>query len=114
MILTIVGLGVWAGFRASQAESRETQFFTGLAIFLTCHLLFCVVVWYRAPAGSGDAVLMPVVALMSSAFLAGILPRVFWPAAERAHLLGTIATSVVVIVTMLRFRRRVRRRARAA
>ena len=57
---------------------------------------------------------MPVVALLSAAMLIGILPRLFWPAAESIHIAGSIAslivTTVVIVMQIRRIVIQVRRR----
>ena len=102
-----VGLGAWAGFRADGSTAVETWFQTGLAVFLTCNLLFGYWVWSRAKPGSGDRMVMPTVMLMSAGMLVGILPRLFWPAAERLHIAGSIASLAVLVGTVIvQYRRR--------
>jgi hypothetical protein len=60
---------------------------------------------------------LPTVVLLSVSMLLGILPRVFWPAAERLHHAGTIGSVVVLtvlVIMQIRRWRKVRRGASAA
>ena len=88
-----------------------------LAIVIGGNLVLCLWVRYRARPGSGDAMVMtsdrravvssmPVVALLSAAMLIGILPRLFWPAAEGIHIAGSIASLIVTtVVSVMQIRR---------
>ena len=107
-------LGVWGGFRGWQSAS---VMLAGLAFVIACNLLLCLWLLYRARPGSGDAMVLPTVALLSGSMLVGILPRLFWPEAEGLHLAGTIASAIVptVLLTIqIRDRRRLRRNTRPA
>ena len=107
--------GVWAGVSAWQSASVMANIQTGLAIVIGGNLLFCVWLWYRAQPGSGDSMVLPTIALLSASMLLGILPRLFWPAAERLHVAGSIASIIVptvLVVMQIRRRRRLRRTAR--
>jgi uncharacterized membrane protein YhhN len=97
-------LGAWAGFRAD--ASIDARFQTGLAVFLACHLLFCIAVWYHTEPGSGDRLVLPTVMLTSAAMLIGILPRLFWPGAERLHIAAWIVGLGVMAVALIRQVRR--------
>jgi hypothetical protein len=102
-----MALGVWSGVRAWQSASVAVNIQAGLAIFIGCNLVLCLWVWHRARPGSGDAMVMPVVALLSAAMLIGILPRLFWPAAEGIHIAGSIASMIVTtVVLVMQIRRR--------
>ena len=106
-----VVLGAWAGFRANGSDSLDAKFQAGLATFLACHLLFCLWVWYRAMPGSGDRMVLPGVMVLSASMLVNILPRVFWPGAERLHIAATTTSAaglVVVLVMHIRRRRALR------
>ena len=110
-----LALGVWGGVRAWQSASVAVNIQSGLAIAIGCNLALCVWVWYRARPGSGDARVMPVIALLSAAMLVGILPGLFWPAADGLHIGGSIASIIVttaVLVMQFRLLRRLRRGAR--
>jgi len=104
-------LGVWGGVRAWQSASVSWNIQVALAIVIGGNLFFCLWVWYRARPESGDAMVVPTIALLSAAMLVGILPRVFWPAAEGIHIAGSIASLVVttVVLIMQIRRRRIRR-----
>jgi hypothetical protein len=111
LALAAFGLGVWAASRADGSALIETRFQTGIAIFLGCNLLFGIWVWWRAKPGSGDRMLMPTNSLMTAAMLIGILPRLFWPAAQSAHIAATIVSLGVMAVTVIvqhRRRKRIR------
>ncbi len=103
----LVALGVWAGFRADGSPSTNMKFHAGLATFYACHLLFGLWVWSRAKPGSGDRVVLPPVMLLSASMLVSILPRVFWPGAERFHFAATtICGAGLVAVLVMHIRRR--------
>jgi hypothetical protein len=110
--IVTAALGVWGGVRAWQSASVSWNIQAALAIVIGGNLILCLWVWYRARPGSGDAMVIPVIALLSAAMLVGILPRVFWPAAEGIHIAGSIASLVVptVVLIMQIRRRRIRRR----
>ena len=99
-----VVLGAWAGFRAD--ASIDARFQTGLAVLHACHLLFCIWVWYRAKPGSGDRLVLPTFMLTSAAMLISILPRLFWPSAERLHITASIVGFGVMAVALIRQVRR--------
>ena len=107
-----LALGIWAGIQAHQSASLSWKIEAGLAIVIGCNFLFCLWLWYRARPGSGDAMVVPVIALLSASMLVGILPRVFWPASEGIHIAGSIASIIAttaVVIILLRRRRRLRR-----
>jgi hypothetical protein len=58
--------------------------------------------------------ILPTVVLLSASMLLGILPRVFWPAAERLHHAGSIASVVVLTVLVIAQIRRWRKLRRGA
>ena len=110
-------LGVWGGFRAWQSASVMVTFQAGLAFVIACNLLLCLWLWYRARPGSGDAMVLPSVALLSGSMLVGILPRLLWPDARGLQLAGLIASVIVpTVVLIIQIRRagRFRRNARPA
>ena len=110
-------LGVWGGVRAWQSASVTVEIQAGLAIVIGCNLVLCLWVWYRARPDSGDAMVMPVIALLSASMLVGILPRLFWPAAERIHIAGSLASkigTIVVLIVQIRRLRSLRRGTRPA
>ena len=103
--------GFWAGVSAW----HSTGVLAGAAILIGGNLLFCVWLWRRAQPGSGDAMVLPTLVVLSAAMLLGILPRLFWPAAEGVQIAGSIAKVLVVtvlVVMQIRNRRRLRRAAR--
>ena len=107
-----LALGIWGGIQAYESASLSSKTEAGLAIVIGCNLLFCLWLWYRARPGSGDAMAVPIIALLSAAMLVGILPRVFWPADEGIHIAGSIASIIAttaVVIILLRRRRRLRR-----
>ena len=102
-------LGFWGGFRAWQSAGIGTNILSGAAILAACNLLLAIWVWYRARPGSGDAMVLPTSVVLAASMLVGILPRLFWPAAEGLQIAGSIASIVVVtvsIVIQMRNRRR--------
>jgi hypothetical protein len=110
-------LGLWGGMRAWQSATVAVTFQAGLAFVIACNLLLCLWLWYRARPGSGDAIVLPSVALMSASMLVGILPRLLWPDLKGLQLAGTIVSAIVVTVLLtiqIRHRLRLRRNARAA
>ena len=111
LAVVAVALGVWGGVRAQQSGSGLAVE-TGLAIVIGFNVVLCLWVWYRARPRSGDAMVMPVLALLSASMLLGILPRLIWPAAESIHVagsIGSIIVTIVVAVIQVRRRRRLRR-----
>ena len=107
-----VAIGLWGGVSAWHSATVMVQFQVGLAIFIGCVFLFCLWLWYQARPGSGDAMVAPWLALVNAAMLAGVLPRLLWPAARGLHLAGSI-TSILVLATLLVMqirRRSIRRR----
>ena len=110
--IVAAALGVWGGVRAWQSASVSGNIQAALAIVIGGNLILCLWVWYRARPGSGDAMVIPTISLLSAAMLVGILPRVFWPAAEGIHIAGSIASLIVttVVLIMQIRRRRIRRR----
>jgi FtsH-binding integral membrane protein len=110
-------LGFWAGVSAWQQAGVGTNILAGVAILIGGNLLLCVWLWRRAQPGSGDAMVLPTVVVLSAAMLLGILPRLFWPAAEGLQIAGSIASVLVmtvVVVIQIRNRRRLRRGTRPA
>ena len=112
--IVAVALGVWGGVRAWQSASVAVNIQAGLAIVIGGGLVLCLWGWYRARPGSGDAMVAPVIALLSAAMLVGILPRVFWPAAEGIHIAGSIVSMIVTTVALIMQIRRRRSRRRGA
>ena len=112
--IVAAALGVWGGVRAWQSASVAGNIQAGLSIVIGGNLVLCLWLWYRARPGSGDAMVMPVIALLSAAMLVGILPRVFWPAAEGIHIAGSIASIIVTTVVLIMQIRRLRSHRRGA
>jgi hypothetical protein len=105
-------LGFWAGVSAWQSPGGWTNLLAGAAILLAGNLLLFVWLWRRARPGSGDAMVLPLVGVSSGGMLLGILPRLFWPAAEDIQIAGSIASVLVVtvlLVIQVRNRRKFRR-----
>jgi hypothetical protein len=90
-----LALGVWGGVRAWQSGSGAVSKDAVIAIVLGANLVLCLGVWYWARPRSAALGVMKVVTLLTVAMLLGILPRLFWPAAERLHVAGTIASLIV-------------------
>ena len=106
----IVALGFWGGISAWQSPAVATRIQAGMAIVWGCHILFCLWVWHRAPPDSGDAMVMPMVLLVSASFLVGLVPRLLWPDAVGAGIAGSVASVIALTVLVIRELRR--RRAR--
>jgi FtsH-binding integral membrane protein len=107
LALVAAAVGVWAGIRAWPSGSTVQ---TGLAIVIGGNLLMCLWLWYRARPGSGDAMVLPGVALLSASMLIGIVPRLFWPGAERLHIAASIASLIVTTGLLVTQIRQIRRR----
>jgi hypothetical protein len=100
-----LAIGVWAGIRAWPSASGAVNKDTVIAIVLGGNLVLCVWVWYWARPRAGAVKAMPFVALLTVAMLLGILPKLFWPAADGVHIAGTVASLIVttgVTVTQIR------------
>ena len=109
-------VGVWTGFTFGRSETADTNIQAGLAVLIGANLLFSSWVWWRAKPGSGDAMVLPTLVLLSAAILIGILPRLFWPSNDESHIIGSITSAVILIfiaVVQVRKRRRRRDQARA-
>ena len=105
----LVALGHWAGFLPTAREMVPA----GLAVFVVCHLLFGLSVRSRFPLAGGDRAVPPNLILSSAAMLLVLLPRLFWPAAERVQLAAAIVSLVLLgvgFVRMIRRRRQFPRR----
>jgi hypothetical protein len=114
--VVVAALGFWAGVSAYQSASFMTAIQMGSAMLFGGNLLLCLWLWYRAEPGSGDAMVVPTLALLSASMLLGILPRLFWPTAERLHIAGSIVSVVVpavVVIKQIRRRRKLGRGARS-
>lgn len=105
-------LGIWAGFSAWQSAAERATFEAGFAIVLGGTILLCILSWYRAAPGSGDALVLPLTVLLIAAMLLGILPKLLWPEDERLRLAGSIASLIAIVaigVAQVRRRRALRR-----
>ncbi len=108
-------LGFWGGVLAWQSGGVGTNILAGAAVLIGGYLLFCLWLWRRAQPGSGDAMVLPTIVELSLAALLGILPQLFWPAAEGLQIAALIASFIVIIALgamQIRNRRRLRRMAR--
>jgi hypothetical protein len=117
LVVVAAALGLWAGVSAWPSASLMANVEAGLVVFVGANLLLSLWLWHRAQPGSGDAMVLPTVVLLSVSMLLGILPRVFWPAAERLQHAGSIGSLVVLtvlVVAQVRRWRKVRRGASAA
>jgi len=105
--VVIAALGFWAGVIAYPSASFMTGVQMGLAMLFGGNLLLCLWLWYRAEPGSGDAMVVPTLVLLSASMLLGILPRLFWPTAEGLHTAGSIGSVVVpTVLVIMQVRRR--------
>jgi hypothetical protein len=103
-------LGFWAGVSAWQSAGVGTNYLAVAAILIGGSLLFSVWIWHRAKPGSGDEMVLPTSVMMSISMLLGILPQLFWPAAESLQIAGSIASVLgmgVAAVMQFRNRRRI-------
>jgi magnesium-transporting ATPase (P-type) len=117
-------IAAWAGIRAWPSASVAVNNDTVIAIVLGVNLVLCLSVWYWARPRAGAVKAMPFVALLMVAMLLGLLPRLFWPAADGIHVAGTVASLIVTtgmsvmqvrrILTEIRRRRSLRHGAGAA
>lgn len=115
LMAVVAAIGVWAGMSYGRSASVTANVETGIAILIGSNLLFCLWLWHRALPGSGDAMVLPTLMLMLAAMLLGILPRLFWPEAERLHIagsIGSVAVSAVLLINQIRRRRNLRSGAR--
>jgi FtsH-binding integral membrane protein len=103
------GLGIWAGVSAWPSPGAGTTILAGGAILIGANLLFCLWLWRRAQPGSGDALVLPTVIVLSASMLLGILPRLFWPAAEGLQVASSIANMLIVTALLAVQIRRLRR-----
>jgi hypothetical protein len=109
--VVVAVLGFWGGFKAWHSAGVGTNILAGVAIVIGCNLLFCVWLWHRAQPGSGDAMFLPGLVVLSGSMLLGVLPRLFWPAAENLQIAGSIASvlgAAVALVMQMRSRRKIR------
>jgi hypothetical protein len=116
LMAVVAVIGVWAGMSYGRSASVTANVETGIAILIGSNLLFCLWLWYRAQAGSGDAMVLPTLILTLAAMLLGILPRLIWPEAERLHIAGSIwnvAVVSVILIRQIRRRRSLRRGVRS-
>jgi hypothetical protein len=102
-----LAIGVWGGVRAWQSASVAVNSQAVLAIVIVGNLVLCLSVWYWARPGSGAIKAMPVIALLMVAMLVGILPRLFWPAAEGIHMVGSTARIILTTGLMVMQIRRI-------
>ena len=107
-------VGVWAGFSGWQLGVVRTTVEAGVTVLTGGSLLICSWAWWRAKPGSGDAMVSPTLMLLWAGLLIGILPRLFWPSADNVHMVGSIASAVIVTaIAVVEFRKRRRLRAQA-
>jgi hypothetical protein len=109
LAVVAVVVGVWGGIRAWQSASIASEIQTWSAIVIGCNLALCLWLWYRARPGSGDAMVVPGIALLSGSMLVGILPRLFWPAAGGIHMAGSIASIILTTGVVIMQIRQIRR-----
>jgi hypothetical protein len=116
LALLAAGLGLWAGFRAAQSASEPTLIQAGVASLIAGNLIFMTWVWYRARPGSGDAMVLPGLVVLSVAMLVGLVPRLLWPGHDRIQIGGSVvsvALTSIVVVTTVRRNRQLRTKARS-
>ena len=109
VLVLVAALGVWGGFRAWPSPSVGMTIQAAVAILISGNLLFMTWLWRRARPGSGDAVALPSLILLSVSMLIGLIPRLVWPAYEELQITAS-AVSVVfttfVVIAMFRRNRR--------
>ena len=111
LALVVGMIGIWAGFTFGRSDSITTNIYAGLAALIGANLLFSSWVCWKATPRSGDVMAMPTVMLISAAMLIGFLPRLLWPSNDMSHIVGSLASAVIVTVLALvqiRKRRRLR------
>ena len=113
-LAAVFAIGLWAGVSAYESLSFMGNIQAGFAILFGSNLLFSLWLWYRAEAGSGDAMVAPTLVLLSASMLLGVLPRVLWPAAERLHIAGSVVSVVVPTVLLIMQIRRRQKQGRSA
>lgn len=107
--LAFLAIGIWAGVTFGGSTTVSAWIHGGLAVFFSANLLLLSWVWWRAKAGSADALAMPPVVLLVAATLLSTLPRLLWPSNEASHLAGSMTSGVVLVfaaVVLIRNRRR--------
>jgi hypothetical protein len=117
IVLVAAVLGGWAGFTFGRSATVATGVHAAIGVLIGANLLFSSWLWWRAKPGSGDAMALPTVMLLSAAMLIGILPRVFWPSSDNSHMAGSIASAIIVTLiaaVQIRKRRRLREQARTS
>lgn len=110
-VLAALAIGVWAGVTFGGSTTVSTYIHGGLAVFFSANLLLLSWVWWRAEAGSADALAMPPFVLLMAATLISTVPRLLWPSNEVSHLAGSMTSGVVMVfaaVVLIRNRRRLR------
>jgi hypothetical protein len=100
--VVLVALGHWAGVLRSAVEMVPA----GVAVFVVCHLLFGLSMRSDFPLAGGGRIVSPTLVPQSVAVLLAILPRLFWPTAERVQLTAVIASLVILGVMWVRLIRR--------
>jgi hypothetical protein len=102
------GLGVWSGFRAASHPSLAIAIYSGFAIVIGANLLLMTWLWFRSSPGSGDALVLPGLMLCSVSMLVGLLPRLYWPEHNMLGTVASILSAVLMLVTVLWWRRKQR------
>ena len=108
LVLLAAGLGVWAGFRGAHSASDATLILSGLALFVAGNLIFMAWVWYRARPGSGDAMVLPGLVLLSVAMLTGLVPRLLWPGHVEMQIGAAVVSAALTVVVVVMHVRRIR------
>ena len=101
-VAVVTALGIGAGFAAWPSTSVMTTVRAGAAILFAGNLILCLVLWARAEPGSGDAMVLPTLVLISASMLLGIVPRLLWPAASTLHIAASVASVSVLAVVAIR------------
>jgi len=110
VVVVAMALGMWAGFRASESASVMAQVDRAFAVFITLQFIASLWMWYRAPGGSGDAMVAPTLVMVSGAMLLGVLPRALWPESDAIRHAGTVASSALLLTLVVVHVRRQRLR----
>lgn len=114
LVIPVVALALWAGYRSYPSTSLRTEFETVLAVVMAANLVFCLWIWSRAKPGSGDAIAMRFMSLFMAAMLINLVPKLVWPQFEGLQIAGSVVSAVTITVLVVMLIRRRRKATRPA